>query len=1111
MRTSHWLLSMALCGVVLPVFAQESQTMDRIHYTGTELSVPSCHDGALSPVVGVHNIQVLRANREHPSLANGNGWTYNHQPMLAYWQGHFYLQYLADPADEHVPPSQTFLMTSADGYHWTDPVVLFPNYKVPDGYTKPGRTDVAKDLIAIMHQRVGFYVSKDGRLITMANYGVAMDKKDDPNDGNGIGRVVREIKKDGSFGPIYFIYYNHGFNEKNTDYPYFKRAKDKGFVKACQEILDNPRYMMQWVEEADREDPIIPLKKGYKAYCDYTLPDGRIASLWKHALTSISADGGQTWAQPVLRAKGFVNSNAKIWGQRLSDGTYATIYNPSEFRWPLAISLSKDGLEYTTLNLIHGEITPMRYGGNYKSYGPQYARGIQEGNGQPADGNLWVSYSVNKEDMWISRVVVPVRTEATAHANDDFSKYKELSELNDWNIYSPVWAPVSLEQKQGMNWLTLSDKDPFDYARVERKIPKTKELKVSFDLMADQNDKGMLQIEFLDEDGTACARLDLNSDGTFMSKGGSRYGKVINYEPGKKYHVEVQVSTRDRNSKVFVNGEQKNIRMLFAPVHEIERIAFRTGARRTFPTVDTPADQTYDLPNAGAKDQKSVFRIANFTSTSLDKDASAAILKYADFAHYANYFNGMEDENIIQAIPNKDASAWMEENIPLFECPQKNFEEIYYYRWWTLRKHIKQTPVGYGMTEFLVQRSYSDKYNLIACAIGHHINESRWLRNQNYLNQIIHTWYRGNEGNAMKKMNKFSSWNPYAIYNRYLVNGDKSFLLDMVPDLEKEYARWESTNRLKSGLYWQGDVQDGMEESISGGRKKQYARPTINSYMYGNAMALSNIGLMTGNEGMAMKYGMKADTLKHLVQDKLWSDELEFFETLRKDTLAGVREAIGYIPWYFHLPDQVKYDVAWKQVLDEKGFSAPFGLTTAERRHPQFRSHGVGRCEWDGAIWPFATSQTLTAMANFINDYPQTMLSDSVYFHQMELYVESQYRRGRPYIGEYLDEVNGNWLMGDRERSRYYNHSTFNDLIITGLIGLRPRMDNTIEVNPLIPEGKWDWFCLDNILYHGKNLTILWDKDGSRYHQGKGLYILVDGKVVGTSDKLQKLVCENVL
>ncbi|HPW70642.1 MAG TPA: six-hairpin glycosidase [Bacteroides graminisolvens] len=1090
------------CLAALPASAQ-----DRIHYTGTELANPTYHDGQLSPVVGVHNIQIMRANREFPDSSNGNGWTYNHQPMLAYWNGQFYYQYLCDPVDEHVPPSHTVLMTSKDGYHWTNPQIVFPEYKVPDGYTKAGRQDVAKNLIAIMHQRVGFYVSKSGKLITMGNYGVAMDKKDDPNDGNGIGRVVREIKKDGTYGPIYFIYYNHGFNEKNTAFPYFKRSKDKAFVKACQEILDNPLYRMQWVEEADRNDPIIPLNKEYKAFNYYTLPDGKIACLWKHALTSISEDGGNNWAEPVLRAKGFVNSNAKIWGQRLSDGTYATVYNPSEFRWPLAISLSKDGLEYTTLNLVHGEITPMRYGGNYKSYGPQYVRGIQEGNGTPKDGDLWVAYSVNKEDMWVSRIPVPVKLKAAAHADDDFSQFTELSQLTDWNIYSPVWAPVSLDK----NWLLLQDKDPFDYAKIERKIPATKELKVAFDLQAGQNDKGTLQIEFLDENGIACSRLELTADGVLRAKGGSRFGNIMKYEAGKTYHVEALLSVANRSIQVFVDGKKAGTRMFYAPVAAIERIAFRTGELRRFPTPETPADQTYDLPNAGAQDALSTFRVANFKTSSTDVDATAAFLKYATFSHYADYFNNMEDENIAQAIPNSEASAWMEQNIPLFECPQKNFEEMYYYRWWSLRKHIKNTPAGYGMTEFLVNRSYADKYNLIACAIGHHIYESRWLRDPKYLDQIIHTWYRGNEGGPMKKMNKFSSWNADAIYNRFLVDGDKDFLLDMMTDLDTEYKRWESTNRLKNGLYWQGDVQDGMEESISGGRRKQYARPTINSYMYGNAKALSNMGLLAGNEGIAMKYALKADTLKQLVEGKLWNERHQFFETMRTDSSANVREAIGYIPWYFNLPDARKHDVAWKEVMDEKGFLAPYGMTTAERRHPEFRTRGVGKCEWDGAIWPFASAQTLTAMANFMNNYPQTVLTDSVYFRQMELYVESQYHRGRPYIGEYLDEVTGYWLKGDQERSRYYNHSTFNDLVITGLVGLRPRTDNTIEVNPLIPEDKWNWFCLDNVLYHGHNISIVWDKDGSRYHAGKGLRVYVNGKLVGQSDRLQRLICKDVL
>lgn len=1101
-----------LLGSVVAVSALSTTAVaqNKIHYTGTELSNPAYHDGQLSPVVGVHNIQVMRANREHPDVSNGDGWTYNHQPMMAYWQGKFFMHYLSDPKDEHVPSSRTLLMTSKDGYHWTNPVVLFPPYHVPDGYTKPDYPGVAKNLIAIMHQRVGYYVSKSGKLIAMGFYGVALDKKDDPNDGNGIGRVVREIKKDGSFGPIYFIHYNHAFNETNTDYPYFTKSKDKKFVIACQEILDNPLYRMQWVEESDRNDSIIPLKKGYKAFCYYHLPDGNIACLWKHALTSISKDDGNTWLEPVERAKGFVNSNAKIWGQRLTDGTYATVYNPSEFRWPLAISTSIDGLEYTTLNLINGEITPMRYGGNYKSYGPQYVRGIQEGNGIPADGNLWVGYSMNKEDMWVSCIQVPIRQNALTQADDNFDKYKSINELTEWNIYSPIWAPVSLENKNGTNWLTLKDKDPFDFAKVERKIPATSELEVSFKMMADQADKGTLQIEFLDENGIACSRLDLTPDGFFRAKGGSRFSNMMKYEAGKVYDVKALLSVANRSIIVTVDGKRVGVRMFFAPVHSIERVVFRTGAPRNFPTPETPADQDYDLSNAGAEDPMAAYYIKDLKTTAVNPKTSL-VLNYDKFSHYVDYFNGMEDENIAQAVPNAQASEWMKENVPLFECPQKNFEEMYYYRWWTLRKHIKQTPVGLAMTEFLVTRSYADQYNLIACALGHHIYESRWLRDQKFLDQYIHVWFRGNGGQPMKKMTKFSSWAADAILNRYKVNGDKEYMLNMLPDLESEYKRWESTNRLSSGLFWQGDVQDGMEESISGGRKKKYARPTINSYMFGNAKALSQMALLAGKKDEATLYEHKADTIKNLVENKLWSAKHGFFETYRTDSLANVREAIGYLPWYFNLPDANKYDLAWKQVTEEGGFLAPYGLTTAERRHPLFRMAGCCKCEWDGAIWPFATSQTMTAMANFMNNYKQTVLNDSTYFHLMELYVESQYHRGRPYVGEYLDEVTGTWLKGDQERSRYYNHSTFNDLIITGLVGLRPRTDNTVEVNPLIPEGKWNWFCLDNVLYHGKNLTIIWDKDGSKYHLGKGFRIFVNGKEVAKSNSLKKIVCENVL
>ena len=1067
---------------------------DAVHYTGKTIATPARHDGGLSPVVGVHSIQTMRGE---------TGWLYNHQPMMAYWNGKFYMHYLTDPRSEHEPPGKTMMQTSVDGYTWTAPVELFPEYNVPDGMTKPAWPGVvSKDLKAIMHQRVGWYVSKQGKLIATGNYSYAVTAKDDPNDGNGIGRVVREIKADGSFGPIYFIYYNHGFNEKNTDYPYYKKAKDKAFVKACDEILANPMYRMQWAEEADRGDELLPLKTPYKAFSGYTLPDGRKVGLWKHALTSMSYDGGNTWKEPVKRAHGFVNSNAKIWGQRLSDGTYATVYNPAEYRWPLAISLSNDGLEYTTLNLVNGEVTPERHYGLYKSFGPQYTRGILEGNGTPPDNDLWVTYSNNKEDMWVSRIPVPVLTAATTHANTDFSQYQTLADMTDWNIYSPLWAPVALNGQ----WLTLSDKDPYDYAKVERVIPATKELKVAFDVKPMQNDHGQLNVEFLDDKGNMCARIVLDATANMKVKGGARYGGMVkNYEPGKVYHVEAMLSVDGHTGTYFVNGKKAASRMFDMPVEHITRIVFRTGDLFDYPNIETPADQTEDMPRADEEDPMATFCIANVNTTSLDADSAATVLRYDDFAHYADYFNNMEDENIVTDIPNSGASAWMARNIPLFNCPDKDFEEMFYYRWWTLRKHIKRTPVGYGMTEFLVQRSYADRYNLIACAIGHHVMETRWLRDTTYLHQILNTWYHGNEGKPMQKMVKFSSWNPAAVYEAYKVHGDKDFLLALKPSLEEEYARWQSTNRLDNGLYWQGDVQDGMEESISGGRKKKYARPTINSYMFGNAQALAAINALAGDQHKADSYSKEAQQQKSLIENKLWNSNHQFFETMRGDTLAAVREAIGFIPWYFNMPEAGKYDEAWKQVEDEKGFSAPYGLTTAERRHPQFRSHGTGTCEWDGAIWPFASSQTLTAMINYINNYPQPVVGKETFFKQMKLYVESQHHRGRPYIGEYLDETNGAWLMGDRERSRYYNHSTFNDLVITGIAGIRPQADSSVEINPLVPAGQWPYFCLDNVSYHGHTLTVIYDHDGQRYHQGKGLTLLVDGKKVAQRKDLGKL------
>ena len=219
---------------------------------------------------------------------------------------------------------------------------------------------------------------------------------------------------------------------------------------------------------------------------------------------------------------------------------------------------------------------------------------------------------------------------------------------------------------------------------------------------------------------------------------------------------------------------------------------------------------------------------------------------------------------------------------------------------------------------------------------------------------------------------------------------------------------------------------------------------------------------------------------------------------------AAAREEIGYIPWSFNLPD-AGYEEAWAQILDTDGFKAPFGLTTAERRHPQFRSHGVGTCEWDGAVWPFSTTQTLVGMANLLRNYDQSYVTNEDYYDALLTYARSHQKNGKPYIGEYQDEVTGEWLKGDNPRSIFYNHSAFCDLVITGLVGLCPRSDNTVEVHPLVPAGTWEWFCLDCVPYHGDMLTIIWDETGERYGKGAGLSVLVNGILVAHSPRLERV------
>jgi hypothetical protein len=277
----------------------------------------------------------------------------------------------------------------------------------------------------------------------------------------------------------------------------------------------------------------------------------------------------------------------------------------------LAISVSDDGLDYKNLLLVNGEIPAMRYGGSYKSYGPQYVRGIQERDGKPLDGKMWVTYSMNKEDIWVSSIPVPVASVAENQVNELFNELPDGKELESWNIYSPAWAKAGIEKRHDEKCLSLQDKDEFDYSMATRLFPPSEKINVEFTIEPGQNEHGNLFIELQNEKNNAAIRLIFGDDGALKTKAGYRLKNLLNYLPNHKYTVRIEAQTSNRYFEIFVDGKNVGNGLFFAPVAPLQQIVFRTGEIRRFPNVDTPTDQDFDLRQDGKPVQAANYWISS--------------------------------------------------------------------------------------------------------------------------------------------------------------------------------------------------------------------------------------------------------------------------------------------------------------------------------------------------------------------------------------------------------------------------------------------------------------------------------------------------------------------
>ena len=556
-------------------------------------------DGALRHAVGTHCFQVMRAGHDPERATDGFGWSYNHAAMLAYWNGHFFLDYLSGPVSEHLPPSQTLLTWSPDGASWQKPVVLFPPMDAPTApYCGPNKDELTEDTVpCVMHQRMSFYVSSDDRLLATAFYGIAPNHGIAPNNGYGVGRVVREIYRDFTFSDIYFLRFNEagGYTAENTGmFPLYKESNDAGFLAACDELLANKLVTAQmWEEERHNKEWFT--QPGAEAISYYTKPDGEVLGFYKNSIVAKSTDLGATWSDKQV-CYSIETSTGKVWGERTPDGRYALAYNPttdSAHRWPIAVVTGENGEDFDDLLAITPEVSPHKYAGLYKNLGPQYIRGICEDNPKPDDNALWLAYTVNKEDVWVSRTPCPIHGIETDSVNTDFNDMKQGPFVDNWNIYSPMWSPVSItaapEGGSG-NALCLYDSDPYDRARAMRVFRETPVVILKTRVLLEPHDDGSdFTIEVQNANGLVPVRFFFKNNGDVIVKNGGRYSPFGTYEKGTWMDLVIEANCY---TNIFVitltqNGDSRSKKFRFSnSVYTLERILFTSKDILPFNTIE---------------------------------------------------------------------------------------------------------------------------------------------------------------------------------------------------------------------------------------------------------------------------------------------------------------------------------------------------------------------------------------------------------------------------------------------------------------------------------------------------------------------------------------------
>ncbi|MGQ8336415.1 MGH1-like glycoside hydrolase domain-containing protein [Sunxiuqinia sp. A32] len=208
-----------------------------------------------------------------------------------------------------------------------------------------------------------------------------------------------------------------------------------------------------------------------------------------------------------------------------------------------------------------------------------------------------------------------------------------------------------------------------------------------------------------------------------------------------------------------------------------------------------------------------------------------------DIAEFNGYEGRPESDGPYNSSNNE---AFLQENIPMFTCSNKDFTAVYNYRWWMMSKHFRrwtdpeENKDYWIITEFFGWPAHGSISGAISCPAGHQFYDLRWFRDPQYLESYIDFYMKGyaSRHNQRKGGNfhsyierpeshHFSSWMVDGTEAFLKIHPDNSWRDSLLPYMEKHQQVWDEKFMVSKngahtdGLYKVLDLYDGMEFTIS--------------------------------------------------------------------------------------------------------------------------------------------------------------------------------------------------------------------------------------------------------------------------------------------------------